>query len=95
MICLGAKEFNWPKDLSGGPEVTKLTGGLDKAKPVAPMSSKSKGILIKLNPLQVRFDAPFMWVIVESLRGRMSGVSKSPMTATLPESELCASAPHH
>ena len=95
MICLGAKEFNWPNDLSGGSEVTKLTGGLDKAQTVALVSSKSKGILIKPNPLQVRFDAPCMWVIVESLRGRMSGVSKSPMTATLSESELCASAPHH
>ena len=92
MICLGAKEFNWPKDLSGGPEVTKLTGGLDKAKPVAPVSSKSKGILIKPNPLQVRFDALCMWVIGESLKGRTSGVSKSPMIVALPESKLCASA---
>ena len=31
MICLGAKEFNWPKDLSGGLKVTKQTSGLDEA----------------------------------------------------------------
>ena len=92
MICLGAKEFNWPKDLSGGSEVTKLTGGLDKAQTVALVSSKSKGILIKPNPLQGWFDAPCMWVIGESLKGRASGVSKSPMIVALPESKLCASA---
>ena len=46
MTCLGAKEFCWPKDLSGGLEVIKQIGGLDKAQPVAPMSSKIKGILV-------------------------------------------------
>ena len=92
MICLGTKEFNWPKDLSGGSEVTKLAGGLDKAQTVALVSSKSKGILIKPNPLQVRFDALCMWVIGKSLRGRTSGVSKSLMIVALPESKLCASA---
>ena len=58
MSCLGAKEFSWPKDLSGGPKVKKQTGGLDKAQPVAPMSSQSEGNLVKHNTLQVNFDAP-------------------------------------
>ena len=31
VTCLGAKEISWPKDLSGGPKVTKQTGGLDEA----------------------------------------------------------------
>ena len=31
VTCLGVKDFRWPKDLSGGLEVTKQTGGLDKA----------------------------------------------------------------
>lgn len=46
VTCLGAKEFCWPKDLSGGLEFIKQIGGLDKAQPVAPMSSKIKGILV-------------------------------------------------
>ena len=53
VTCLGAKEFSWPKELSGGPNVTKKTSGLDKARPVALVTSKSKGILVKPNPIQV------------------------------------------
>ena len=90
MTCLSAKEFNWPKDLSGGPKVIKQTGGLDKAQPVAPMSSKSMGILVKLNPPQVSFDAPCTWVIGESSRGKMSGNSESLVIAAVPKLELCA-----
>ena len=34
MTCLDPKEISWPKVLSGGPEIPKLTGGLVEAQPV-------------------------------------------------------------
>ena len=40
------------KDLSGGPKVTKQTGGLDKAQPVSTVSSQSEGTLVKPNTLK-------------------------------------------
>ncbi|KAF3954810.1 hypothetical protein CMV_019889 [Castanea mollissima] len=92
VTCLGAKEFSWPKDLSGGPKVTNQIGGLDKAQPMASVYSKSKGILVKPNPLQASYDAPSTWVIGKSSRGRSSGVSELPVTAAMLESEQCASA---
>ena len=52
VTCLGAKDFRWPKDLSGGPEVTKQTSGLDKAQPMATVSSQSEGTLVKPNTLK-------------------------------------------
>ena len=52
VTCLGAKDFRWPKDLSGGPEVTKQTSGLDKAQPMATVSSQSEGTLVKPNNLK-------------------------------------------
>ena len=48
----GAKDFRWPKDLSGGLEVTKQTRGLDKAQPMAIVSSQSEGTLVKPNTLK-------------------------------------------
>ena len=41
MTCLGATEIKWPKDTSGGPKISKLTGGLVKAQPEATVSPLS------------------------------------------------------
>ena len=72
----------------------KKTSGLDKAQPVAPVTSKSKGILVKPNPIQVSFVAPCTWVMGESSKGsrlRSSGVFESPMIAVVPKPERCDS----
>ena len=92
VTCLGAKDFRWPKDLSGGPEVTKQTGGLDKAQPVAIVSSQSEGTLVKPNTLKGSSVVQFTWVIGESSRGKTRGDSELLVTAVVPESEVCASA---
>ena len=39
MTYLGVKEISWPKDFSGGLEVTKQTVGLDEAQPMVQVSS--------------------------------------------------------
>ena len=91
VTCLGAKEFSWPKDLSGRPEVTKQTGGFDKAQPMAPISSISEGILVKSNTLQINPEVRSMWVIGKSSRERMRGDSELPVTAVVPEMEFYAS----
>ena len=31
VTCLGTTEIKWPKDISGGPEISELIGGLVKA----------------------------------------------------------------
>ena len=46
---LGAKEFKWPKVLSGEPEITKQSDGVVKAQLVAIVSSLSEGTLVKPN----------------------------------------------
>ena len=92
VTCLGAKDFRWPKDLSGGPEVTKQAGGLDKAQPVATISSQIEGTLVKPNTLKGNSIVQSTWVIGESSRGRMMGDSELPVTAAVPESKVCASA---
>lgn len=49
VTCLDPKEISWPKVLSGGPEVPKLSGGLVKAQPVVQVPSFKKGSLVKPN----------------------------------------------
>ena len=90
VTCLGAKDFRWPKDLSGGPEATIHTGGLVKAQPVATVSSISEGTLVKPNSLKGVSVGQSTWVIGKSSRGITRGDSGSPMTATMPESVACA-----
>ena len=92
MTCLGAKEISWPKDLTGGPEVTKQTGGLDEAQPVVQVPSHKKGNLVKPSFLHVKSDAQSTWVIGESSRGKMNGDSESPESAAVSDLELSASA---
>ena len=92
MTCLGAKEISWPKDLSGGPEVTKQTGRLDEAQPVVQVPSYKKGNLVKPSFLHVKSDAQSTWVIGESSKGKMNGDSESPESAAVPDLELSASA---
>ena len=46
MTYLDAKDFSWPKDVSGGPDIIKLSGGLAQAQPVDNVSPL-KGILVK------------------------------------------------
>ena len=91
VTCLGVKEFSWPKDLSGGLEVTKQTVGLDEAQPMVQVPSHKKGSLVKPNFLQVKSDAQSTWVIGESSRGNMCGDSESPESAAT-HLELSASA---
>ena len=52
MTCLSAKDIRWPKDLSGGPEATKHTGGLIKAQPMADPKGKDKGLLSQVLALE-------------------------------------------
>ena len=75
VTCLGAKEISWPKDLSGGLEVTKQTGGLVEAQLVVQVPSHEKGSLVKPSLLQVKSDAQSTCVRGESSRGNMSGDS--------------------
>ena len=91
VTCLGAKEISWPKDLSGGPEVTKQTGGLDEAQPVVQVPSHKKGNLVKPSFLHAKSDAQSTWVIGESSRGKMNGDSESPESVAVPDLELSAS----
>ena len=72
MTCLGAKEISWPKDLSGGPEVTKQIGGLDEAQPVVQMPSHKEGNLVKPSFLHMKLSAQSTWVIGESSKGIMN-----------------------
>ena len=46
MTYLDAKHFSWPKDVSGGPEIIKHSGGLAQAQPVDTVSPL-KGTLVK------------------------------------------------
>ena len=91
MTYLGVKEISWPKDFSGGLEVTKQTVGLDEAQPMVQVPSHKKGSLVKPNFLQVKSDAQSTWVIGESSRGNMCGDSESPESAAT-HLELSASA---
>ena len=68
---LGAKEISWPKDISGGPEVTKQSGGLEEAQPVVLVPSLKKGSLVKPRFLHVKSVAQTTGVIGESSRGYM------------------------
>nr|POE67051.1 hypothetical protein CFP56_72947 [Quercus suber] len=52
VTCLGAKNFRWPKELSGGLEATKHTGGLVKAQPVADPKGKDKWLLAQVHELE-------------------------------------------
>ena len=81
MTCLDPKEISWPKVLSGGPEIPKLTGGLVEAQPVVQVSSFKKGSLVKPSFFQVNSDAQSMQVIGESSRGILCGESESPESA--------------
>ena len=66
---LSSQEISYPKDFSGGPEVTKQKGGLHEAQPMVHVSHK-KGSLVKPRFLQVKSDAQSTWVIGESSSGR-------------------------
>nr|POE91817.1 hypothetical protein CFP56_65362 [Quercus suber] len=90
VTCLGAKDFRWPKALSGGPEITKHTGGLVKAQLMAKVSSLSEGTLVKPNSLKGSSDGQSSWVKGECLIGRSREDSGSPVTAVVPKSEDCA-----
>ena len=91
---LGAKEFKWPKVLSGGPEITKQSDGLVKAQLVAIVSSLNEGTLVKPNSFKGCSVSQSSWVIGESLRGRTMGDSRSLVIAVVLESKVCASAPN-
>ena len=58
---------------------------------MATISSQSEGTLVKPNTLKGNSIVQSMWVIGESLRGRTRGDSELPVTAAVPESEVCAS----
>ena len=94
MTYLGAKEFKWPKVLSGEPEITKQSDGVVKAQLVAIVSSLSEGTLVKPNSFKGCSVGQSSWVIGESSRGRTMGDSRSPVIAVVPESKVCASAPN-
>nr|POF11697.1 hypothetical protein CFP56_73698 [Quercus suber] len=85
------REISWPKDFSGGPEVTKQKGGLDEAQPVVHVSHK-KGSLVKPSFLQVKSDAQSTWVLGESSSGVGCGDFESPECAAMPDLVLNASA---
>ena len=52
---LDAKEFSWPKDVSGGPDIINLSSGLAQAQPVVNVSPL-KGILVKPVGLKDSFE---------------------------------------
>nr|POE85780.1 putative atp synthase 24 kda subunit, mitochondrial [Quercus suber] len=84
VTCLSAKEISWPKDFSGGLEITNLTVGLDEAQPVVQVPSLKKGSLVKPSAFQVNSDAQSMWALGESLRGILCGASESPVSTVVP-----------
>ena len=92
VTCLGAKDFKWSKDLSGGPEVTKQTGGIVKAQLMAIVPSLSEGTLVKPNTLKGVSVGQSTWVVEESSRGITKGDSGSPVIAAVLESNVCTSA---
>ena len=92
VTCLGAKDFRWPKDLSGGPKVTKQIGGIVKAQPMAIVPSLSEGTLVKPNTLKGVSVGQSTWVVEESLRGITKGDFGSPVIAAVLESNVCTSA---
>ena len=64
---LDAKDFSWPKDVSGGPEIIKHSGGLAKAQPVDTVSPL-KGTLVKPVALKDSFEGQALWAVGESSR---------------------------
>ena len=101
VTCLGAKDFRWPKDLSGGPKVTKQIGGIVKAQLMAIVPSlsegtlvkpNSEGTLVKPNTLKGVSVGQSTWVVEESSRGIMKGDSGSLVIAAVLESNVCTSA---
>ena len=98
---LDAKDFSWPKDVSGGPDVINLFGGLAQAQPVDNVSPL-KGILVKPVGLKDPFEGQASWAVGESSSGsprKFTGlsvpaavsmstmeVSGSPVTAAAPAS---------
>ena len=81
MTCLDPKEISWPKVLSGGPEIPKITAGLVEAQTVLQVSSFKKGILVKPSSFQVNSAAQSTRVIGESSKGILCGESESSESA--------------
>ena len=73
MTYLGAKEFKWPKVLSGEPEITKQSDGLVKAQLVAIVSSLSEGTLVKPNSFKGCSVGQSSWVIGRELERKNDG----------------------
>ena len=85
IICMGTKDFNWPKVLSGKPELINQSGGLVKAHPIETVSSP-KSNLVKPVSLKESYNGQSTWVQGESLRGRSRLVSESSMSIVAPMS---------
>ena len=81
MTYLGAKEFSWPKDVSGGLELIKKSNGPVQAQTVDTVSSL-KGTLVKPMSLKVSFKGQSSWVEEESSRGSSRKVPGSPVPVT-------------
>ena len=92
MTFLNAKEISWPKDVGGGPVVTKLKGGLDEAQPVVQVPPFMKGSLVKPSSFQVKSGAQTSWVIGECSNGVRCGDFESLESVAVPELVLSASA---
>ena len=84
---LDAKEFNWPKDVSGGPHIINLAGGLAQALPVVKVSPL-KGILVKPVGLKDPFKGQASWAIRESSKGSLRKLIGSSVLAAVPVSMM-------
>ena len=84
---LDAKDFNWPKDVSGGLEIIKHSGGLAQAQPMDTVSPL-KGTLVKPVAFKDSFEGPASWAVGESSRGSLRKVPGSPMPAVVPASTM-------
>nr|POF21481.1 hypothetical protein CFP56_18520 [Quercus suber] len=76
---LDAKDFSWPKDVGGGLEIIKLSGGLTQAQPVD--ISPLKGILVKPVGLKDPFEGQALWAVGESSSGSPRKFTRLPVLA--------------
>nr|POE97488.1 hypothetical protein CFP56_05481 [Quercus suber] len=84
---LDAKDFSWPKDVSGGPEIIKHSGGLAEAQLVE-SDFPLKGILVKPIALKDSTEDHVSWAVGESSRASPRKVPGSPVPAAVPASTM-------
>nr|POE83745.1 hypothetical protein CFP56_06069 [Quercus suber] len=82
---LDAKNFSWPKEVSGRPEILKHFGGLAQAQPVDTLSPL-KGNLVNPVALKDSFEGQVTWAVGESSRESQWKCIGSPVPATIPAS---------